>query len=120
MTLSYLAMLLFKHYLADFVFQTDAMVTGKAIYSNLDGIFHSLLHGILTFWITYVFTGNSWVSLGVGLVDFSMHYHIDWIKMNFGNRDITNRLFWNHLGLDQLAHQLTYVWFASYIGYYYE
>lgn len=116
MMLAYLSILFFKHYLADFVFQTDEMVKGKAIYGEQNGINHSMLHAILTLWITYLFTGNAWLSIGIALADGIIHYHIDWIKMNFGNRDITNKLFWNHLGLDQLAHQITYICFAAYIG----
>jgi hypothetical protein len=42
-------------------------------------------------------------------VDFMLHYHIDWAKSNYGNRDIGTKAFWNHLGLDQLAHQLVYI-----------
>ena len=44
--------------------------------------------------------------------DFVTHYHIDWLKMNYGNRDITTPAFWNHLGLDQMIHQLTYILIA--------
>jgi hypothetical protein len=32
--------------------------------------------------------------------------------MNYGNRDITTKAFWNHLGLDQMAHQLVYIFIA--------
>lgn len=112
----YLALLFIKHYLVDFVFQTDAQVKGKVIYGNIDGIAHSAEHAILTLWITLMLTVNFPLSLCIALLDFTTHYHIDWIKMNFGNRDITNKLFWNHLGLDQLAHSLTYICFASYLG----
>jgi len=29
--------------------------------------------------------------------------------MNTGNRDITSPTFWNHFGLDQMAHQIVYL-----------
>lgn len=112
----YLTLLFIKHYLVDFVFQTEEEVKGKGIYGNLSGIRHSAEHAILTFWLTLLFTVNVPVSLIIGLLDFILHYHIDWTKMNYGNRDITNKLFWNHLGLDQLAHQITYICFAAYLG----
>jgi hypothetical protein len=31
--------------------------------------------------------------------------------MNYSNRDITTPQFWNHLGLDQMAHQISYISF---------
>jgi hypothetical protein len=46
-------------------------------------------------------------------LDFLAHYHIDWTKMNYGNRDIRTPQFWNHLGLDQMAHQICYIFIAG-------
>lgn len=112
----YLALLFIKHYLVDFVFQTDAEVRGKAIYGNRQGINHSLEHTLLTFWITIMITVNAPVALILSLIDGVLHYHVDWAKMNYGCRDITDKLFWNHLGLDQLAHALTYIGLASYVA----
>ena len=112
MTFAYLSLLFIKHYIVDFIWQTDDMVKGKAIYGNKDGIAHSIEHALLALWVTFIITLNTPLSLAIGLIDGVLHYHIDWTKMNYGNRDITNKLFWNHLGLDQLAHALTYVAFA--------
>lgn len=114
--MGYLILLFIKHYLVDFVFQTEQEVKGKGIYGNLFGIRHSLEHAVLTLWITLMITVNLPISLIIALLDFVLHYHIDWAKMNYGCRDITNKLFWNHLGLDQLAHSLTYITFAYIIG----
>ena len=49
------------------------------------------------------------VVLILGFFDFITHYHIDWAKMNWGNRDITTPAFWAHLGLDQMMHQFVYL-----------
>jgi hypothetical protein len=111
-----LTLLFIKHYLVDFVWQTDDMVQGKAIYGNGDGINHSLLHAIFTLWIIFGITLNAPLALMLSVLDGVIHYHIDWAKMNFGCRDISNKLFWNHLGLDQLAHALTYIGIASYVA----
>jgi hypothetical protein len=111
-----LTLLFIKHYLVDFVFQTDAEVRSKAIYGDALGMRHSAEHGMLTFWILIMITLNVGVALLLGAIDFILHYHIDWAKMNFGCRDISNKLFWNHLGLDQLAHALTYIGIASYVA----
>jgi lipid-A-disaccharide synthase-like uncharacterized protein len=88
------------------------MVKGKGIYGNLMGLLHSAQHGFATFLITVLIT-NWYFALCIALMDFATHYHIDWVKMNYGNRDITNPLFWNHLGLDQMAHQIVYLILAA-------
>ena len=110
--MEFLVLMFVKHYIVDFVMQTDEMVKGKAIYGNRQGLLHSLQHAVGTL-IVCIFTIVSpvyWIMLS--LIDFVAHYHIDWLKMNYGERDITNKRFWNHLGLDQLAHQLTYLLMA--------
>jgi len=112
----YLVFLFFKHYLVDFVWQTDAEVRSKAIYCDALGMRHSAEHGLLTYFLSLLITQNVGVALLLGAIDFILHYHIDWAKMNFGCRDITNPLFWNHLGLDQLAHGLTYIGMARYVA----
>lgn len=104
-----LLLLFVKHYVVDFVLQTDAMVKGKGIYGNKDGIMHSVQHAVGTL-IACIFTvANPFYWVVLTTFDFITHYHIDWVKMNYGNRDISNPKFWNHLGLDQLAHQCCYL-----------
>lgn len=106
-----LVLLQLKHWYIDFVNQSNEEVQGKGIYGNLTGMQHSLKHGVATCLILCVTTG--WIYIGyailLGIYDFITHYHIDWIKMNYGNRDIQTPAFWNHLGLDQMAHQLIYL-----------
>ena len=104
-----LVALQFKHWYIDFVNQSPEEVHGKGIYGNWTGIQHSLKHGIATMSIMPFFFGvEAGLVFGfvLGLVDFVTHYHIDWAKMNWGNRDIQTPAFWAHLGLDQMAHQL--------------
>lgn len=107
-----LVLLQIKHWYIDFVDQTMEEVHGKGIYGNWLGIRHSMKHGIATMLIMPVFFGIE-VGLMFGFVlgcfDFVTHYHIDWAKMNWGNRDIQTPAFWAHLGLDQMMHQLVYL-----------
>ena len=107
--LTTLALLFTKHWYVDFVNQTMEEVRGKGIYGNWQGIKHSLKHGLGTLAVFLLAgTGLSYALLLASL-DTVSHYHIDWTKMNYGNKDITNPLYWNHLGLDQLAHYLVYL-----------
>ena len=48
----------------------------------------------------------------MGMIDLFLHYHIDWIKSNYGRSNIGQKSFWIDLGLDQMAHQLTYLGIA--------
>ena len=105
----FLALLFVKHYIVDFILQTEDMIKGKAVYGNKDGIIHSAQHALGTLVGAALLIENPlyWIMLPV--FDFVFHYHIDYLKMKYGCRDITNPRFWNHLGLDQLAHYLTYL-----------
>lgn len=109
--ISFLALLQLKHWYIDFVLQTNEMIQGKGIYGNKMGLLHSAQHGIATMFICFFFA-NLPLAVFIGIIDFVTHYHIDWVKMNFGSRDISAPAFWNHLGLDQMAHQIVYLMLA--------
>ena len=102
-----------KHYAADFVIQTYAQTVRKGIYRDLVGISHSVDHVIGS--LIALFVASFFVSLNLPFVillcflEGLLHYHIDWAKVHFGIKDITRPLFWNQFGMDQLAHQLTYL-----------
>jgi hypothetical protein len=104
-----LALLFIKHWYIDFVNQSMDEVNTKGIYMHPVGMGHSFKHGIGTVLVFGVMDGSLVMAAIIGMVDAVAHYHIDWAKMNWGNRDINTPQFWNHLGLDQLAHSLTYL-----------
>ena len=102
-----LFLLQLKHWYVDFYDQTMDEVRSKGNYGETLGLFHSLKHAVATFYIfAFIDVG---IAYTVFVLDFLFHYHIDWIKMNYGNRDINTPQFWSHLGLDQLAHQICYI-----------
>jgi len=73
---------------------------------------HSIKHGVATFLIFWWFLSNWPLAVIVGFIDFFLHYHIDWTKININkkyNYTPENPKFWWWLGADQLAHQLTYI-----------
>ena len=104
-----LALLYIKHWYVDFVNQSMEEVNGKGIYGNWQGVKHSVKHGIATVIVLLIASVNWPSAVILGIVDFITHYHIDWTKMNHGNRDISTPAFWNHLGLDQMAHNFVYL-----------
>lgn len=109
-----LLLLFVKHYLFDFVWQTDSMVQHKGTYGDWRGIIHSVGHGVGTFIVVMLLLGFWW-GLIIAVVDGVIHYHIDWLKMRYGEKDMSTPTFWNHFGLDQLAHSLTYVFIAGFL-----
>lgn len=106
-----LALLQFKHWYIDFVDQDMEEVQHKGIFLHWLGVKHSLKQGVGTYiCIAAVVGAEYWFfALLMALFDFVIHYHTDWAKMNWGNRDIQTPAFWAHLGLDQMVHQLTYL-----------
>jgi hypothetical protein len=104
-----LGLLFVKHWYIDFVDQDAEEVAAKGIYLKWAGIRHSLKHGVGTLVMLMISSIGLYVALFLALVDFILHYHIDWLKMNYGNRDVTTPAFWNHLGLDQMAHYFVYL-----------
>ena len=109
-----LIILQLKHWYIDFVNQSMEEVNSKGIYGDLHGVLHSAKHGIGTMFCVLAVTGYEYLLFTwiLGLIDAAIHYHVDWAKMNYGNRDIQTPQFWNHLGLDQMAHQITYILIA--------
>lgn len=102
--------LFFKHWIIDFVWQTSEEIKYKGVYGNWLGIKHSVKHGIGTMIVFFFGDPEVYGLILLGMLDFALHYHIDWIKMRFGTKDMNTNLFWSQLGLDQFAHSLTYIW----------
>ena len=108
-----LVLLQIKHWYIDFVNQSPEEVAGKGIYGNPAGLMHSIKQGVATFIILLFFVDEPMVAIILAVGDFVLHYHIDYCKMHYGNRDIKTPAFWAQLGLDQMAHQLTYIGIAA-------
>lgn len=105
-----------KHYAVDFYFQTYEQTVRKGIYGDLVGITHSLEHSLGTAIAMIMFSMFFPMSVAIIIVttilEGLLHYHIDWFKVNKGTKDVKSDLFWNQFGMDQLAHQLTYLLMA--------
>lgn len=112
-TLFLLLLLQIKHWYADFVIQTYMQTVKKGVWLDPVGISHSLDHiwaSLTAFFIFSLFVAVSPLLLiAVALSEGILHYMIDYVKVKYGCKDNTKPLFWNQFGLDQLAHQLTYL-----------
>lgn len=97
-----------KHFLCDFVLQFNNMVREKGTYGARGGLYHAGLHGWFTFVVLIPFFPS--IAILAGFLDFIVHYHVDWVKMNLTkNLTVSDRSYWVWFGLDQFAHYLTYI-----------
>jgi hypothetical protein len=115
-----LTLLFIKHFLADFVFQTEWMVKGKGLESGwlLPLYCHASVHQIFTLAILFFYVDIS-TAIVVAFLEKVAHIIIDRTKASpslLGRyKDISRPAFWNALGADQLAHALTYIAIATYV-----
>ena len=109
-----LALFGIKHFICDFWLQFPYMLAEKGIYGAEGGRHHALMHTAGTFLVLALCIPSIEWAVIFAFADGFVHYHIDWVKMHFGSKDMCSPVFWNQFGLDQLAHQLTYlaiVWY---------
>jgi len=108
-----------KHCYADFVIQTYDQTVRKGIYRDPIGISHSADHvwtSLIAFlFYSIFFVTNPFTVIWLCFAEGIIHYHIDWTKVHFGTKDQTKPAFWAQFGLDQLAHQITYLLMAAVI-----
>lgn len=108
-----MAYLLVKHFVADFLLQTEAQRREKGTYGALGGLTHCLTHIVLTAPVFYILPSISPALILAFLTgEFLIHYHLDWLKEQAVHRHgwtSHDTAFWWALGADQLMHGLTYV-----------
>lgn len=114
-----LLLLQIKHWYADFKIQTYMQTIKKGVWLDPIGISHSLDHLWTSILVLLIFSLVHFISpviiICVALIEGTAHYIIDYIKVKHGCKDNTKPLFWNQFGLDQLAHQITYLIMAWYL-----
>ena len=110
--LIFLVLIQVKHYLADFQWQTREMVAHKGEYWHPAGIAHAGLHAVLSVPIMLLAGfGGIGIILLLAVAELFVHHQIDWFKLRLNQDGVgtDDPRFWKLLGLDQAAHQLTYV-----------
>jgi len=107
-----LGLLQVKHLLCDFFLQTPRQIAMKGRYGHPAGIGHAVLHAVATLPIFFVLPASPPVALAIIAAECVLHYHIDWVKAVIGDRygwTVRDKDYWRGLGLDQFAHQITYL-----------
>jgi len=101
-----------KHFLCDYVLQTEYQVRTKGIYGHVGGFIHSGLHALFTIPALLILGASLKAVAIVVVVEFAIHYHADWSKANIDKRyqwGFSDQRYWILFGTDQLIHQLTYL-----------
>lgn len=105
-----------KHWYADFKIQTYLQTVKKGVWLDPIGLSHSTDHvlctlvALLLFNLIYPLSGLA--ILIIAFAEGILHYIIDFVKVKYGCKDNTKPQFWNQFGLDQFAHQFTYLGIA--------
>lgn len=117
--LTLLLLLQIKHCYADFVLQTYMQTVKKGVWMDPIGISHTIDHVYCTLIVLLLFSLFVPLSpVGILLVAFVegiVHYIVDYTKVKYGSKDNTKPIFWTQFGLDQLAHQATYLAMVAYL-----
>ncbi len=105
-----------KHFLFDFAFQSDWQISNKGIYGHPGGLVHAGLHalGTLVVFMVAALGGLTTLTFAliIAVVDFVIHYHVDWTKSQVSRRlklQPDRNSYWLAFGADQVAHQVTYM-----------
>jgi len=104
-----LTFLMIKHAIADLFLQTFHTVGNKHKYISLSHR-HYAEHALLTLFLCLIFTSPLWAIL-VALLDYILHWHIDFAKHRIINRFNVKRnsaQFFRIQAFDQILHFLTY------------
>lgn len=104
-----------KHYIADFPLQREYML--RKTQPNWDFALplalHCGVHAIGTLVVCLIYAPSVW---WLAILDFVLHFIADRLKSGpryLGRyNDLSKPGFWNILGLDQMIHHLTHIYFA--------
>lgn len=108
-----------KHCYADFYLQTYIQTVKKGVWLDPIGMSHTTEHMYCSLVAMLAF--SFFVPMGAlaiiltTVVEGVVHYFVDYTKVKYGNKDSTKPIFWTQFGLDQLAHQITYIWMVCYL-----
>jgi hypothetical protein len=114
-----LILLQIKHWYADFKIQTYMQTVKKGVWLDPIGMTHTRDHMLSSLVVLLIFSFFHAIQpltmLLVVAIEGVYHYLVDYIKVKYGSKDNTTPKYWNQFGLDQLAHQLSYIAMTAYL-----
>lgn len=108
-----------KHWYADFKIQTYMQTVKKGVWLDPIGMSHTGDHIWTTLVVLLLFnfihSMTAFTIIGIAVAEGIYHYLVDYTKVRYGCKDNTKPLFWNQFGLDQFAHQVSYLAIAAFV-----
>ena len=112
-----LLLLQLKHFVCDFVTQTQYQLEHKGTYGHPAGLQHAAHHVIGTAAALALLAAVAPLPVTLTVVaamlaaEFVLHYHIDWAKEQVIRPYVKSQgpAYWAIFGFDQFLHQATYV-----------
>ena len=104
-----------KHLFADYFLQTPMMLRDRGKYLHIGRVAHVLVHAAGSLVAFAVVGAPLPVMIGIVLIEAVLHFHIDYGKgrwSDFAQDGPSDASYWRAHGVDQAAHQLTYVGMA--------
>ncbi len=101
-----------KHLFADFFLQNAKMIVGRERYWHMGRAQHAGIHVVFSALIFLVFGASISFVFWIALVEFLIHFHIDWAKAKYSvSRQLTpdQPHYWYAMGTDQALHHMTYI-----------
>lgn len=109
-----LALLMVKHYVAEYCLYFKEMRAGLKKFFNLFGVFHVMIHAALTFFVLVYFTGPAVAGIAAG-IELVAYYNVAYAIGRFCPEDKESNKYRVISGLAQLIHLLMYVAVVYYI-----
>lgn len=112
--LNNIILILFTHFIGDYVLQTKGMAKNK--YKDNEWLtIHILVYGINLFVLLMIFIGFSWVLIFYIILNMGFHLCTDYITSKAANhfyiksladekKDFYTAMYWRTLGFDQFLH----------------
>lgn len=101
-----------KHVIGDFFLQTPRMLVDRNRYLHLGRAQHAGIHAVLSGVSLLIVGAPPIFTVIICAIELALHYHIDFFKGRISDaagHTPADAGYWRAFGLDQLAHQLTYV-----------
>jgi hypothetical protein len=101
-----------KHFVADYVLQPGWILAGKGNIFHPGGYAHAGIHAALSLVILLAVGTPIGLALALFAGEFVLHYVLDYSKIQYSKGVHVENMparFWALHGIDQLAHQLTYI-----------
>ena len=101
-----------KHFVADYLLQTEWMIRGKDSFFKLGRYAHAGVHVAGTAIIFLLLGIPVKVIATLIVAEFVVHYLLDFAKAHYGeDAPVTAnpQRYWAYHGLDQLFHHITYI-----------